>query len=262
MAELLFLCCNSLSNGIFFHQSYHRPDNLPLAKSVHINSISHNLADNDEELAFLKSLETGNEELSNQFLFRFIHNIINDDTDASLLQAKTKALALSVWLAKITRSLGLSDGDSLLQNLTLIQEIQQKKTSQELEAWLVNLSDVFATTVFKLDHLKHGEFIARALRYINQNYHRNISLEDVANIAQLSPSYFSRVFKQEMNLSFTEYLNTIRIEESKKLLKEAKKNLSDIALAVGFADQSYYTKIFKRIVGVGPGKYRHYLKQS
>ena len=79
----------------------------------------------------------------------------------------------------------------------------------------------------------------------------------MADFVGLSPSYFSSLFNQVVGVSFREQLCRIRVEESKRLLLLQKDySLVDIALAMGFPDQSYYSKVFKRIVGVTPGKYR------
>ena len=83
-----------------------------------------------------------------------------------------------------------------------------------------------------------------------------VTLEDVANEVHLAPSYFSTLFKQSTGSSFREYLNMVRIEESKRLLMTTEHSISDIALATGFEDQSYFTKIFKKHTGLTPKQYR------
>ena len=73
----------------------------------------------------------------------------------------------------------------------------------------------------------------------------------------LNPSYFSTIFKQSCGSSFKEYLNYIRIEESKHLLTETNYSIIDIAVAVGFEDQSYFTKVFKKFTGLTPKRFRN-----
>ena len=88
------------------------------------------------------------------------------------------------------------------------------------------------------------------------NYMNKITLEGVAKHVYLSPSYFSKIFKEEMNCPFNHYMNQIRVEESKKLLLNPEIKLVDISNMTGFEDQSYYCKVFKKIVGITPGKFR------
>mgnify|MGYP000954048322 FL=1 len=114
----------------------------------------------------------------------------------------------------------------------------------------------FTDLVFDLKEAKHADLIHKALRYIQSNYQGKITLEEVATLVNLSPSYFSKVFKEGMNCSFTSYLNRYRIDQSKLLLKTTAIPLSEIGALVGFEDQSYFTKIFKKNTGMLPGKYR------
>ena len=89
-----------------------------------------------------------------------------------------------------------------------------------------------------------------------------ISLEEVAAHVFLSPSYFSKIFKEEMKCNFSRYLNMVRIEKGKSLLVDDAIPLVDISNMVGYEDQSYFSKVFKKIVGVSPGKYRESRGQS
>ena len=73
----------------------------------------------------------------------------------------------------------------------------------------------------------------------------------------LSPAYFSRVFKKEMGVTFNSFLNEVRIEKSKSLLRNNDLKMVDIALMVGFESQSYFTKVFKKITGISPLQYRY-----
>ena len=83
-----------------------------------------------------------------------------------------------------------------------------------------------------------------------------ITLAKVSNYLHINSSYLSKLFKQEMGMSFTEYLNEARIKRSRELLKDTDMEILDIALFVGYEDQSYFTKVFKKIAGKTPRKFR------
>jgi YesN/AraC family two-component response regulator len=72
----------------------------------------------------------------------------------------------------------------------------------------------------------------------------------------LSPAYFSRIFKEEMGENFNSYVNLIRIEAAKKLLLNEQVPLVDISSLVGFEGQSYFSKVFKKMTGMTPGRFR------
>ena len=111
-------------------------------------------------------------------------------------------------------------------------------------------------SVFAFADMRHANALHRCVQYIETHYQEKITLEQMAKLIYLSPAHFSRVFHKEMGEPFNAYLNRIRIEKSKELLAHDGLRLTDIAFAVGFEDQSYFTKVFKRFVGVTPNFYR------
>jgi len=104
--------------------------------------------------------------------------------------------------------------------------------------------------------VKHADAIYKSIQYLNDHYTEKVSLDDVAGEVYLSPAYFSKIFKEDMNISFKNYLNTLRIDKSKSLLSNTEIPLIEIAGLVGYEDQSYFSKVFKKLAGISPGKYR------
>lgn len=102
--------------------------------------------------------------------------------------------------------------------------------------------------------------IRRACSYLEENYAENISLEQLAAIAHLSPFHLLRSFRDQVGLPPHAYQIQTRIKQAKRLLGMGLP-CADIALTVGFADQSHFTKHFKRIVGVPPGRYSQVYKK-
>ncbi len=98
--------------------------------------------------------------------------------------------------------------------------------------------------------------IRQSIHYINQHYKENISLEDVSKEINLSTSYFSAIFKEETGLSFTHYINNLRIDAAKKMLMDTDVSLLDISLELGFGSQSYFSSVFKKNVAMSPKQFR------
>jgi len=92
--------------------------------------------------------------------------------------------------------------------------------------------------------------------YIDRNYKKDISAKDVAGILGYSDVYFSKVFKQLFNDNFINYLTKIRIDRAKVLLKDVSFNIKEVGKSVGYADSNYFTKVFKRSIGISPSEYR------
>ena len=93
--------------------------------------------------------------------------------------------------------------------------------------------------------------------YIDRNYKKDISAKDVAGILGYSDVYFSKVFKQLFDDNFINYLTKIRIDRAKVLLKDVSFNIKEVGKSVGYADSNYFTKVFKRSIGMSPSEYRN-----
>ena len=143
-------------------------------------------------------------------------------------------------------------------NYKYLHEVEGLNNVDELCFWLIKVLDRFTECVYSIGKVtaKNSLIVHNAIEYIKKNYDRNITLEDISQAVYLSPNYFSKLFKDELNLSFVDYLNKVRVEESKKYLADLKLSIIDIALKVGFQDQSYYTRVFKKYEGKSPGQFR------
>ena len=122
--------------------------------------------------------------------------------------------------------------------------------------WLTGVLKQFMTLLFGDAEGSGRNLMPRAISYIRDHMMEHVSLEEVARVVHLSPSYFSRVFKTERGQTFSEYLQAIRIERAKYLLKNGDYSLTEIAEKAGFFDQSHFIKVFKQATGVTPGLYR------
>ncbi len=96
----------------------------------------------------------------------------------------------------------------------------------------------------------------RTLDYINQNLAKDLRLWELAQIAGLSPNYFCELFKASTGLPRYKYILRCRIERAKQYLRDPRVTLACAGAAAGFADQSHFTKTFRRIVGVTPMRFR------
>ena len=121
---------------------------------------------------------------------------------------------------------------------------------------LQEIVETFANSAFGKTTSKNKDVIAKAISIIAQSYAEDITLDYVAQQVHLNSAYFSTLFKKETGHSFKEYLNMTRIEESKRLLTTSNYSIVDIAIAVGFEDQSYFSKVFKKYTGITPKQFR------
>ena len=96
----------------------------------------------------------------------------------------------------------------------------------------------------------------RLLNYIQEHYAEPITLTEVAKKFHFNASYLSSYFSANNNEGFSEYVNKVRVEKAKEMLVATEESISEISDRVGYSDQSYFTKVFKKMTGVSPSQYR------
>lgn len=100
-----------------------------------------------------------------------------------------------------------------------------------------------------------NKIIEQAVNYVQDNFHMPITLTETAKRFSVSPEHFSRMFKKETGFGFCKYLNSVRLQQAEKILKETKNpNITKIAADCGFDDSNYFSKKFKEMYGVSPKK--------
>ncbi len=103
---------------------------------------------------------------------------------------------------------------------------------------------------------KYSKNISDACEYMAKFFDKNITLEDIAKVANLSPGFFHSIFKLAKQKTPRKYLLQIRLSMSKNLLRNSEKPLSEIAILCGFESQAYFSYVFKKETGLSPKKYR------
>lgn len=98
--------------------------------------------------------------------------------------------------------------------------------------------------------------IKSALNFILANYAANITIETVSDFLGLNKTYFCSLFKKDLDITFSAFLNLVRIEEAKQLLKYSHRSILEIAISVGYNNQNYFAIQFKKFTGLTPGDFR------
>jgi len=97
--------------------------------------------------------------------------------------------------------------------------------------------------------------IDRIIEYMRQNIDRKVTLEELSGIAGLSTFYLSRAFKEATGYPIILYFNKMKIEKAKELLIEGNKKVKEVAYELGYTNEFYFSRIFKRIEGLSPREY-------
>ena len=220
-----------------------------------------NLYPIEHERQFQEYIRTGNKAAAQELLNTLLaHIYLRAGTD--LVQIKFRVQELLVLMSRAAID-GGADVDEIL-NLCqrYASEAETITGSEALNRWIGAILHRFIGFAFDFNNIKHQNVIFKTNAYIKEHLAEKISLDQAAEQVYLSKSYFCRIIKEELGCTFTEYVNRIRVDRSKSLLRNSGMSIAEIACAVGFDDQSYYTRIFKKQVGVAPGKFREQAVQK
>jgi two-component system response regulator YesN len=270
LSELLFIVANHISgeapapyqeDSDSQDQQSEIPEYLQYIKTMggEYNEAASYPVEKERELL---SLITQGDKAGSQKVLNEILGFIFFSTGGNFEVIKARILELVVLLSRAALEGGADVEQIFGLNYKYLSQIHDFKTIDELSYWLSEIMVRFTDCVFNLTDVKHIDVIYKAVDYIKRNYMKKITLDDVASHVHLSTSYFCAVFKVEMRCNFNSYVNKIRIEMSKKLLLDDSLSLVDVANYAGYEDQSYFTKVFRNMVGISPGKYRERRGQS
>jgi two-component system response regulator YesN len=126
----------------------------------------------------------------------------------------------------------------------------------QLRTWFLDKVTEACRNIITKKEKQASDVISKAKDFIEENYRKDISLDDVSRTVDISSYYFSKLFKEETGENFIEYLTNIRIENAKKLLQNRDLSIKNICVDTGYGDPNYFSRIFKKLVGVTPTEYR------
>lgn len=175
-------------------------------------------------------------------------------------------------------TIALDENDSWGENMmNIASEVIAANVAKKYGYELVTkqcLCELWHSILSKVDHSKKAiqtttvvspdeERVKAAIRYIEEHYQENVSLEDLSNTLHISKSECCRCFKRNIQMTPFEYLLKYRIYEATKQLLDNPEgsSISDLALSVGFNNSSYFNKVFKKIMQCTPREYKATLKK-
>ena len=140
-------------------------------------------------------------------------------------------------------------------NYGTLFEQYKKIPIDKIEMWAYQNFESILTSVTVSRQGKKSESIRLAIRYMEDHYMEQLTLEEIASYVGVTPQHFSKIFKKEMGINYVEWLTNYRIDIAKKLLIERKSAIKEICYQVGYIGPNYFSRIFKKKVGVTPKEY-------
>lgn len=169
------------------------------------------------------------------------------------LKIKNKLLEIVFLVNRLGNELcenGERQLDGSLEELLMIND------SNELGRWCRKQVESASKFIAMMRANKISIISKRAKEYIDKNYNKDISLEEVSRILNVSPQYFSKLFKEETNENFIDYVTSVRIIHAKELLEIGELSIKEICYNTGYSDPTYFSRAFKKIVNITPTEYR------
>ena len=169
---------------------------------------------------------------------------------------KARLLELLVVLSRAAVEGGASLERLFGLNYDYVSKLSGIDRFEDLCFWIIGALDTFMDTVYQVRQVKNVKLIGDAIAYIRQNHGQTLTLDGVAQKVYVSPFYLSHLFKEELGLTFVEYLTRVRVEGAKRLLANGNLSVLGVAEKVGYEDASYFSKVFRRATGMTPNQYR------
>lgn len=185
---------------------------------------------------------------------RFFDWMMNHYANA-IMDVKLKALEFVLWAEKLYFESG-GNTYRFASRHDYLPALFDFKNYEELRTWFLTKIREAASNIFNHKEKTSVSLVEKAKEYIKGRYFKDISLDDVSREINISPYYFSKLFKEETGENFIEYVTAIRMEKAKELLSRTDMSVKEICCEVGYADPNYFSRSFKKNVGVTPTEYK------
>ncbi len=243
-------------------EAFHTLNRISGDPSLHINDILEREANDGEytyvdikgdETHIIQLIESGNEEQLVKELGVFF-NKIEKKFGSSLLDMTNIMTEMMVMVLSCSFRHNLDEGE--VGYSTYLGELRRIEHVIELQNWCLRKMVYVSQMIQSKRHLHISKIVLKAKEYIDARYNEELSLTDISKEVAISPQYFSKIFKEEIGLSFVEYVREKRMDVAKELLKTKNYSVKEICYKIGYNDPNYFSRLFKKLVGVSPTDFK------
>ena len=212
----------------------------------------------DKEHVLKTMVRNGEKRAAQQLLENLLVDIMEINLE-HIDTIKTRIVELVVIISRAAVDGGADLSFILHKNSLFYLELLKITNTDELCLWSRDMLETFMNQIDHNKDQKNLQAIQRAAEYIRDNFRNKITIDDIARAVYLSPCYVSRIFKQGLGCTLMEYLTQVRVEEAKTMLKNPKYNVMQVAEESGFEDPAYFTRVFKKLEGITPSKFKQHI---
>lgn len=236
LAEEIPTSYHSVRDSLHLHQFYNQPQKFIFPDKVRKQN---QLVDFMEFNRLLRNKQLDEAEANLNQVFEQVYRL-------AIAPEEARQVAF-LLLMDIRRELLLLEDEEYVE---VIQQINSADHIDEIKELLIGALKK------QKNHASYSENVMQVIRIIEDHYQKDLTLKEVACQLYLNAMYLGQLFKNETKKSFSQYLNHFRIEKAKQLLAHTDQNINEIALATGYNNTTYFSKQFKKIVGMTPKDYR------
>lgn len=211
-----------------------------------------------KERKFLRYIRLGDRTRANQTLQSLLTDLYTK-TVGDLETVKVRILEL----ATLTSRAAVEGGANAERIMILLKEFNKEiEGSERVEKYFYKIQHIvetFLEGIFTLADKKHLAIVKNARDFIMENYALPLTVTDVSEHLFISPSHLSRLFREELDCTINDYLTRVRVEQAVEMMKKPEFSVAQVSKAVGFQNQSYFSKVFRKYIGVTPLIYKNSL---
>ncbi len=213
------------------------------------------------ERKMFSNITKGNWNLARQSTSEFfdwmIHHYYEEEADIKLKVLEIVMRAEYEGFLK-----GGTNSYSFLSRKDYLKEVLNCADYSALKKWFLDKIEIVCKKNGQKQENLTESVVSKAMAYIKENFSKELSLDEVSRTVNVSPYYFSKLFKEKSGQNFIEYLTSIRIDYAKKLLMNPNLSIKEICIMSGYSDPNYFSRIFKKQEDVTPSEYREQLKEK
>ena len=214
-----------------------------------------------EEPSLLHAIQQGERNQARAIINRLLLHIYNHKP-ANLNFLKSFALELVVMMSRTAVDAGADPTRIMAMNSSHFSTLTAIDDEEELSPWMTDTLEKLMDEIHAQRRKRRQIHLSRAIGYIEKHLAENIRKDEVARHGGFSPGHFSHLVREETGQTFRELVARYRVRHACHLLARTRRSLSEVALDCGFTDQSYFTKIFRKISGQNPLHYRNSLGRA
>lgn len=204
-----------------------------------------------------EAIKTGNENDVAQILTQIEEKVHAVNLDPEQIKTFYWNLIYEINMIRISiKNLEVQDKEGNKDISNIYKMIESASQVTELQSLLKEAANSVVYRINRYNKKNINQILQNAMNYICENYTMPITLNELAEHTYVSTYYLSRMFKKELGKNFVEYLNEVRIEKAKELLKDNRYKTYEVAELVGIQDPHYFSKIFKKYVNMTPTEYK------